>query len=194
MSRSSAQPAISAANQERLPKRHLWAEPLESRLLLSAASVTTMLSANANAYVEQTTPTANYGSSAEPAVAVAVPPQVELNPLGEATTRPDGSESVKATPVNPMKLFGFAMEKLTAAVPPGRIFAGVNALLMIEASGRKKTSRVAEAWLPVPPSFEVTWLVTLFLTPRGGASDGHAESAGSAPCERRACKADGWAS
>ena len=33
----------------------------------------------------------------EPAVAVAVPPQVELNPLGEATTRPDGSESVKAT-------------------------------------------------------------------------------------------------
>jgi hypothetical protein len=65
MSRSSA-PARDLRRKPRAiaKKRHLWAEPLESRLLLSAASVTTMLSANANAYVEQTTPTANYGSSA----------------------------------------------------------------------------------------------------------------------------------
>src|SRR5258708_20195776 len=43
----------------------------------------------------------------EPATAVAVPPQVLLNPLGVATTRPAGRLSVKATPVSATLAFGF---------------------------------------------------------------------------------------
>jgi hypothetical protein len=58
----------------------------------------------------------------DPTVAVGVPPQVELNPLGLATDRPEGSESVKPTPVSPTELLGFAMEKVTAVVPPKRFF------------------------------------------------------------------------
>src|SRR3982751_4360005 len=66
----------------------------------------------------------------EPGDAVAVPPQVEIKPLGLATTKPDGRASVKATPVSAAKLFGFVMEKLTVVVPPGRNLLGTNALLM----------------------------------------------------------------
>ena len=40
----------------------------------------------------------------EPATAVAVPPQLEVNPLGEATTMPVGRLEVKATPVNAIVL------------------------------------------------------------------------------------------
>src|ERR1700691_244265 len=81
-----------------------------------------------------------------PAIAVAVPPQVEVKPLKVATTRPEGSESVKATPVSPTKLFGFVMEKLTEVVPPGRNLLGRKALVML---GGATTSSVAEAWFPV---------------------------------------------
>jgi hypothetical protein len=98
----------------------------------------------------------------DPAVAVAVPPQVEVKPLGLATVRPEGSESVKATPVNPTKPFGLATEKLTALVPPGRIFAGVNALVIM---GGDTTRSVAEAVFPVPTILAATLPETLFCTP-----------------------------
>src|SRR5215471_8995394 len=47
----------------------------------------------------------------DPAVAVAVPPQVLLKPLGVATARPDGKLSVNATPVRP-PLLGLLMVKV----------------------------------------------------------------------------------
>ena len=40
----------------------------------------------------------------EPAAPVAVPPQVEVNPFGEATARPVGRLEVNATPVNAIVL------------------------------------------------------------------------------------------
>jgi hypothetical protein len=43
----------------------------------------------------------------EPAVAVAVPPQLLVRPLGVATTRPGGKESVKATPFSVTLVLGF---------------------------------------------------------------------------------------
>ena len=38
----------------------------------------------------------------DPAVAVAVPPHVEVSPFGVATTSPAGSVSLNASPVNPI--------------------------------------------------------------------------------------------
>jgi hypothetical protein len=43
----------------------------------------------------------------EPAVAVAVPPQLFVSPLGVATTRPDGKLSVNAIPFSVTVVFGF---------------------------------------------------------------------------------------
>jgi hypothetical protein len=53
-----------------------------------------------------------------PAVAVAVPPQVELKPLGVETTRPAGSESVKATPVFALPALGLVIVIVSEVVPP----------------------------------------------------------------------------
>ena len=98
----------------------------------------------------------------DPGVAMAVPPQVEVKPLGLATTKPAGSESVKATPVSATKLFGLVIEKLTVVVPPGMNLLGTNDLLI---TGGATTSRVADAVLPDPAILATTLPVTLFLTP-----------------------------
>src|ERR1017187_3879891 len=83
-----------------------------------------------------------------PAVAVAVPLQVEDRPWGLATTKPAGRKSRKPTPVSPppTKLFGFEIWKLTTEVPPGTISTGVKNLLMI---GGAITRTVAVDVLPV---------------------------------------------
>jgi hypothetical protein len=98
----------------------------------------------------------------EPGDAVVVPPQVELKPLGLATTKPGGRASVKATPVSAAKLFGFAMERLTVVVPPGRNLLGVKALVI---TGGATTSSVAEAWFPAPAIAAKTLPEMLFCTP-----------------------------
>src|SRR5579863_6393679 len=94
----------------------------------------------------------------EPGVAVAIPPQVEVRPLGVATTSPAGSASVNATPVSAAKLFGFVIEKLTVVVPPGRNLLGTKLLLM---DGGNSTAIEAVAPSPSRDSFELRPLTVL---------------------------------
>src|SRR6266700_2141129 len=100
----------------------------------------------------------------EPATAVAVPPQVLVNPLGVATTRPAGSVSVKATPVSATVLAaGLVMVKVSEVVPFSGIVAAPNALAI---EGGATTVRVAVLLVvPVPPSVEVIVLVVLSASP-----------------------------
>jgi hypothetical protein len=98
-----------------------------------------------------------------PAVAVIVPPQVPVNPLGVATTRPAGRLSVNATPANPLVVLGFTMVKLSVLAPFNGTLAGAKALLMV---GGAITVRVAVLLAtPVPPSVELMAPVVLLLTP-----------------------------
>jgi hypothetical protein len=99
----------------------------------------------------------------DPAVAVVVPPQVLVRPLGVATTRPAGRVSVNATPVRPVPAFGFVMVKVSEVVPFRAMLDPPNALVMV--GGLAATVRLALAVFPVPPSVEFT-VTLLFLTPR----------------------------
>jgi len=96
-----------------------------------------------------------------PATAVAVPPQVLLKPLGEATVSPGGSGSEKETPSAATVVFGFVMVKVKVEVPLSGIVVGLNALLI---DGGATTVRLALDVLPVPPFVEVT-VTELLLTP-----------------------------
>ena len=94
----------------------------------------------------------------DPAVAVAVPPQVLLSPLGVATASPAGRLSVKATPVSPRLMFGLVIKRVSVVLLlTGRV-AAPKALLIV---GGVATVRSAEAVLPVPPFVEVTLPVVL---------------------------------
>ena len=73
----------------------------------------------------------------EPAVAVMVPPPHEpLRPFGVATIRPDGSVSVKPTPLNDAAAFGFVMVKLRLVLPFGGIVAAPKVLVIVGAKTR----------------------------------------------------------
>jgi hypothetical protein len=97
-----------------------------------------------------------------PDVAVKVPVQVVEMPGLDATANPAGSESVKEMPVEAAVVLGFAMVKVRVVVPFTRMDDARNALLMV---GGVPTTRVADAVLPVPPSADETFPVTLFLVP-----------------------------
>ena len=88
-----------------------------------------------------------------PAAADAVPLQVLLSPFGVATTRPNGSVSLNATPVNATPLFGFWMVNVNVLVAFSGMVFGLNALAML---GGLATVRVAVAAVPVPPFVELT--------------------------------------
>jgi hypothetical protein len=63
----------------------------------------------------------------EPAAAVMVPPPHEpVRPFGVETTRPAGNESVNATPVSELPVFGLLMVKLSALVPFNGTAFGLN--------------------------------------------------------------------
>jgi hypothetical protein len=99
----------------------------------------------------------------DPAVAVAVPPQVLVNPLGVATTIPAGNVSVNATPVSATALAaGFVIVKVSEVIPFRTTVVGLNALAI---DGGATTLMDAEAVPPVPPSVEVTAPVVLFFVP-----------------------------
>ena len=100
-----------------------------------------------------------------PAVAViAPPPHAPVRPLGVATRSPAGNASVNATPVSAVTALGLLIVKLTDDVPPGVIDEGVR-LLAIAGGTNAFTPSVALATLPVPPLVEVTFPVTLVLSP-----------------------------
>jgi len=97
-----------------------------------------------------------------PWVAVIVPPPQEpVRPFGVETTRPAGSVSLKATPVNAVVLFGLLTVKLKLVEPFSGMLAAPNVLVRVGAA-----TTVIEAFevLPVPPSVEVT-VTELFFTP-----------------------------
>jgi hypothetical protein len=99
----------------------------------------------------------------EPAVAVAVPPQVLLRFGVEATTRPAGRLSVNDNPVSDMLLFGFVMLMVNNVVPFRGILVGANVLVTVAGA---TTVRVAVLLVaPVPPLVELTVPVVLVTTP-----------------------------
>lgn len=96
-----------------------------------------------------------------PPLVVSVPLQTVLVPL--AIVSPAGSTSVKATPVRATELTaGLVMVKPSDVVVFTAIELGLNALAI---EGGATTTMLAEAAPPVPPSFDVTALVVLFLVP-----------------------------
>src|SRR5580658_4777875 len=99
----------------------------------------------------------------EPAVAVTVPPQLLISPLGVPTSRPVGRVSVNATPFSTTVLAaGSPRVKVSVVVPFTAIVVGLNALVI---EGGATTVRLAEAVPPVPPCVEVTAPVVLFCCP-----------------------------
>jgi hypothetical protein len=102
----------------------------------------------------------------EPATAVIVPaPQLPVRPFGVETTTPAGSVSVTATPVKALA-FGLVMVKLSVLVPPTTMLVGAKDLVIVGGAMPAATVTVAEAvQMQVPPSSELTGLVTLFFTP-----------------------------
>jgi len=98
-----------------------------------------------------------------PATAVAVPPQLVVNPLGVATTRPAGRLSVKATPVRDVTEFGLATVKVSDVVWFSSIVAAPNAFVIVGGCSAKTVSDAFEV-LPVPTLVELTCTL-LFFTP-----------------------------
>ena len=80
-----------------------------------------------------------------------------------ATATPAGKVSLKPRPVRAVA-FKLPMVNVSVDVLPTAIDDGAKDLL-IEGGDRLATANVAEAALPLPPSVEVTALVTLFLGP-----------------------------
>src|SRR5260370_12729004 len=98
----------------------------------------------------------------EPAVAVTVPPQLLVRPLGVATTRPAGKLSVKAIPVRSTLAVGLLRSKPTNTVAFSATALAKSVLVMV---GGAATFKVADAVLPVPPLVEVTLPVVLRKLP-----------------------------
>ena len=88
------------------------------------------------------------------ATAVIVPPpHVPDKPLGVATTKPAGSESVNATPVKDVLALGFVIAKVREVVPLGAIVPTPKVFVI---AGGDKTVNVAVEVFPVRPFVEVT--------------------------------------
>ena len=86
------------------------------------------------------------------AVAVGVPLQVFVRLGEDETTRPEGSESLTATPVRPT-LFGFVILRVKVVLP----FKGmVETANVFKSTGGAMTVRLADELFPVPPSVDVT--------------------------------------
>ena len=96
-----------------------------------------------------------------PAVAVGDPPQV-FTTLGEAaTTRPEGSESLKPTPLRVLNVFGLTMVKVTVLLAFKATLVGLNALPMV---GGATTAKDAFDVLPEPANVSLA-VTLLFFTP-----------------------------
>jgi hypothetical protein len=103
--------------------------------------------------------------SAEPAVAVTVPPQVfDTAGVWDTTSVPvvDGKVSLKATPVRSPAavVFGFVIVKLTVVVPFNATVAAPNDLLIV---GGATTVSVAFDVFPFPPFVELTCTLLFFV-------------------------------
>src|SRR5436305_3807137 len=99
----------------------------------------------------------------EPAVAVAVPPQVLVKPFGVATTKPAGRLSVNDNPVSDTLVFGLLMLMVSEVVP----FCGilVAAKVLVTVAGVATLSVAVLLVAPVPPLVELTAPVVLVTVP-----------------------------
>lgn len=66
-----------------------------------------------------------------PAVALNDPPQEPVTPLGVATNRPAGKESLKLMPLRPAVVFGLLIVKVSEVEPPGAIEPAPKALEIV---------------------------------------------------------------
>ena len=82
------------------------------------------------------------------------PPHVPDNPLGVATTKPTGSESVNATPVKDVLALGVRNSKGQRGCPVDPYVSYLPNVLVI--AGGDITVNVAVEVFPVPPFVEVT--------------------------------------
>jgi len=99
----------------------------------------------------------------EPAVAVAVPPQLFVKPLGVAITSPAGRLSVNANPVRLTPLFGLVMLMVSDVVPFNGILAAPK--LLVTVAGEATISVAVLLVAPVPPLVELTALVVFVTVP-----------------------------
>jgi hypothetical protein len=97
------------------------------------------------------------------AAGVNVPPQVVLALGVAATSNPDGSASVNATPVRATVVFGLVMVNVSVEVPPIGIVAALNDLLID--TGPITVSVAVLLAAPAPLSVELIAPVVLFHTP-----------------------------
>jgi hypothetical protein len=79
-------------------------------------------------------------------------PQVPVSAAGVATTRPEGKESVNATPFNASEELELLILKLSVVEVPRPMDAAPNVFAI---TGAAPTVRLAVAVLPVPPLVEV---------------------------------------
>lgn len=100
----------------------------------------------------------------EPATADATPPHELARPFGVATTRPEGKESVKATPASATVFAeGLVMVKVSEVTPPDGMLEAPNAFAMV---GGATTVRLAVLLVvPGPPSLELTIPVVSLSVP-----------------------------
>lgn len=100
---------------------------------------------------------------APPELAAAVPPQPLVNALGVATTKPVGSVSVNATPASATVLaVGLPSVNVRRVVPFKEMDDGLNAFTI---EGGATTVTLADAAVPLPPSFEAKVEVVLLFAP-----------------------------
>src|SRR5215471_9923614 len=98
-----------------------------------------------------------------PPVAVAVPPQLLVKLGVEATTRPAGRLSVKATPVKATLVLGLVMLKVSEVVPFNGMVSAPNVLVML--GGAATVSVAVLLVAPVPPLVELIAPVVLDTVP-----------------------------
>ena len=99
----------------------------------------------------------------EAAIAVAEPPQVLVNALGVATTKPAGNVSVKANPVSEEAALGLVMLKVSEVVPLSVMLAAPKDLRIL-GGVEFTTLTLALEVFPAPPSVDVM-LTLLFFVP-----------------------------
>ena len=95
-----------------------------------------------------------------PASAVAVPPQLLISALGDATNKFVGKVSLNATLLKAMPALGLVIVSVKPVVPPTKIVGVANALLIV---GLGITVNVLLAVLPVPTKGSVLETAPLVL-------------------------------
>jgi len=131
-------------------------------LSLSPAVVPCTFTETAHDALEATVPPDRL-TEPEPAVAVAVPPQVLLRFGVEATISPAGRLSVNDNPVSETLLLGLVMLMVNNVVPFNGIFVGANVLVTVAGEATINVAVLLVA--PVPPLVELTAPVVLVTVP-----------------------------